>query len=612
MMLDVSRHFFPADFVKRFIDFLVMHKMNRFHWHLTDDQGWRIEIPQYPRLTEISAWRADKEDLHWNARPPHQPGEPAAYGGFYRQEEIREIVRYASDRHVMVIPEIEMPAHVSAVLAAHPELSCTGGPFTVPTGGLWPITDIYCAGNDSTFSFLENVLAEVVKLFPGPYVHIGGDEANKKEWQRCPRCQERIRTEGLADEAELQSYFIRRIEQTLTRLGKRLIGWDEILEGGLPPQATVMSWRGIQGGIVAAREGHDVIMSPTSHCYFDYYQGTPDAEPLAIGGYLPLRTVYSYEPTPDSLTEKEARHILGAQANVWTEFVHDPAQAEYMIFPRIAAIAEVCWSPRMSRDWRGFTQRLGQQMERYQGAGMNAALSVYAVQATDSLDPATGNPVVTLQSELVGARIYYSLDGSAPTGSSSVYSAPMSIAGTASLRAAVMRDNDTMGPVLERSYTLNKARGANVTLARPFDAPFGNGGSAELVDNLRGTYNLRDRRWFGVRGSDLEAVLDLRTPTRVSRISAGFFHESAFGAFLPESLEVFVSDDGASYRLLARTDVTSVLQDPRPAARDVVLSVPPTDTRYVKVRASSRGPLPSWHRHAGTPTWLIIDEIIVE
>ena len=365
MHLDVSRHFFPKEFIYTYIDMLAMHKLNVFHWHLVDDQGWRLEIKKYPRLTEVGAWRVDREDQWWNARQAQQEGEKATYGGFYTQDDVRSIVAYAASKNITVVPEIEMPAHVTSALAAYPQFSCTGGPFTVPPGGVWPLTDIYCAGNDSTFIFLEEVLAEVIDLFPSTYIHIGGDEATKTEWEECDKCQDRIDAEGLADEAELQSYFVRRIEKYLISKGRRLIGWDEILEGGLAPEATVMSWRGVAGGIEAARSGHDAVMTPTSYCYFDYYQGRQDLEPLAIGGYVPLSMVYSYEPVPESLTQEEAKHILGAQANLWTEFIPTPEHAQYMTLPRMAAIAEVAWSPKEGKEWTDFARRIGQQIRRY-------------------------------------------------------------------------------------------------------------------------------------------------------------------------------------------------------------------------------------------------------
>ena len=369
MMLDCSRHFFPKEFVLKYIDFLVLHKMNTFHWHLTDDQGWRIEIKKYPKLTEVGAWRVDREDKHWNERPPQTAEEKATYGGFYTQDEIREVIAYAKSRFITVVPEIEMPGHCLSALAGYPQFSCSGGPFTVPPGGVWPILDVYCPGNEGTFAFLEDILSEVCDLFPGEYIHIGGDEVDKATWTACPKCQARIKKEGLKDEEELQSYFVKRIEKFLNAKGKKLIGWDEILQGGLAPNAAVMSWRGTEGGIAAARAGHDVVMSPTTHCYFDYYQGDPATEPLAIGGYLPLSRVYDFNPTPAELTPDEAAHIIGAQANLWTEYVPTTAHAEYMTFPRIAAIAEIGWTAQDKRDWTDFHLPHGQAVRALPAGG---------------------------------------------------------------------------------------------------------------------------------------------------------------------------------------------------------------------------------------------------
>lgn len=385
MMLDVSRHFFPKSFVKDFIDYLAMHRMNTFHWHLCDDQGWRIEIKKYPRLIEVGAWRVDREREHWNSRKPQQEGESATYGGFYTQQEIKEIVAYAQSRFITIVPEIEMPGHCLAALASYPQYSCRGGPFTVPPGSVWPIKDVYCPGNDETFEFLQNVLAEVIELFPGEFIHVGGDEVDKSTWKICPKCQARIASEGLKNEEELQSYFIKRVEKFLNSKKRRLIGWDEILEGGLAPKASVMSWRGIAGGIAAARLGHDVVMTPTSHCYFDYYQGSARREPLAIGGLLPLGTVYSFEPTPEELSPEEASHIFGAQANLWTEFVPTPAHAEFMILPRMAALAEVAWSAKELKNWQDFVARLKKQLRRYVRAGTNYAKRAYYLTNTELL-----------------------------------------------------------------------------------------------------------------------------------------------------------------------------------------------------------------------------------
>jgi len=364
--LDTSRHMFPVEFLKRYLDWMARYKLNRFHWHLTDDQGWRIEIKQYPRLAEVASQR--KETLVGRApQSTKYDGQP--YGGFYTQEQIRDVVAYARERFITVIPEIEMPGHSLAALAAYPELACTEGPFeTATTWGSFK--DVFCP-KENTFQFLENVLTEVLELFPSHYVHVGGDEVQKDRWKESPDAQAVITREGLKDESELQSYFIRRMEQFLNSKGRRMIGWDEILEGGLAPDATVMSWRGEDGGIAAARQGHDVIMTPGVYLYFDHYQGDRNQEPLAIGGLLPLEKVYSYNPTPAALTAEENKHILGAQANVWTEYMADTPQVEYMLFPRLFALAEVVWSPQVLRTYRDFLNRVPPQLAWLKRQGIN-------------------------------------------------------------------------------------------------------------------------------------------------------------------------------------------------------------------------------------------------
>jgi hexosaminidase len=358
MHLDVCRHFYDKEFVKKYIDLLAIHKMNTFHWHLTEDQGWRIEIKKYPKLTEIGSVRSETMvDKNWDKFD----GTP--HGGFYTQEDIKEIVQYASDRFITIVPEIEMPGHSLAALAAYPEFGCTGGPYEVAkTWGVF--NDVYCAGNDKTFEFLENVLAEVIELFPGDYIHIGGDECPKKEWEKCPKCQKRMQEEGLKNEFELQSYFIRRIEKFLLANNKKLIGWDEILEGGLAPEATVMSWRGTEGGIAAAKMEHDVVMSPNNECYFDHYQAEPENEPLAIGGYTDLKDVYNYEPIPSELNPEESKHILGAQANIWTEYIATEDHLEYMVLPRMCALSEVVWLNPENKNYKSFYNNLHKHLLR--------------------------------------------------------------------------------------------------------------------------------------------------------------------------------------------------------------------------------------------------------
>jgi len=369
MMLDVARHMFPADFIKRYIDIIAAHKMNVFHWHLTEDQGWRMPIEKYPKLESIAAWRNETLIGHYTDKPHKFDGKP--YGGFYTKEEIVDIIGYAKERSVTIVPEIELPGHATAALSAYPELSCTGGPHEVET--LWGVhKEVYCAGNEETFVFLENVLKEVSEIFPGPYIHIGGDECPKTRWKECQKCQKRIEDEGLKDEHELQSYFIKRIEKILEKFGKRLVGWDEILEGGLAPNAVVHSWRGMDGGIEAANAGHEVIMSPTTHVYFDYYQSEDrDNEPLAIGGHLPLEKVYDFEPVPDKIDRDKRHLILGGQANLWTEYIPTTEKAEYMLLPRMCALSEAVWSPRSKKDYNGFIKRLGDHLKRLDRKNLN-------------------------------------------------------------------------------------------------------------------------------------------------------------------------------------------------------------------------------------------------
>jgi hexosaminidase len=359
LMLDVCRHFFPVDYVKKYIDFIALHKMNYFHWHLTDDQGWRVEIKKHPLLTQVGGYRNGTIIGHH----PGTGNDSIRHGGFYTQDDIREVVAYAAKRYITVIPEIEMPGHASAALAAYPNLGCTGGPYQVQqTFGVFD--DVFCAGNDSVFTLLQDVLTEVMPLFPAKYVHIGGDESPKTRWKTCPKCQKRIRDNHLKDEHELQSYFIQRMEKFVNSKGKTIIGWDEILEGGLAPNAVVMSWRGEKGGIEAAKQNHDVIMTPGSHVYLDHAQ-KKNEDSLTIGGLLTIQKVYSYDPVPKELSPVEAKHILGAQANLWTEYIANTRKVEYMLFPRVSALSEVLWSPPQNREWTEFEKRLEQQVKRY-------------------------------------------------------------------------------------------------------------------------------------------------------------------------------------------------------------------------------------------------------
>lgn len=434
MMLDVGRYFYSVDFIKKYIDYLAMHKMNSFHWHLTEDHGWRIEIKKYPKLTQIGAWREATQYDRATSQVDYNP-----HGGYYTQDQIREVVAYAQDRFVNIVPEIEMPGHTLAALVAYPELSCTGGPFKMPV--FWDIQkDVYCAGNEQTFQFLEDVLTEVVALFPSPVIHIGGDECPKDRWKLCPKCQARMKAEGLKDEDELQSYFIRRIEKFLLTKNKRIIGWDEILEGGLAPNAAVMSWRGVKGGIAAARLHHDVVMSPFDYAYFDYYQGEPYHEPVAFGGLVTLEKVYSYEPVPAELNVQEAMFIKGVQANVWSEFIHSPEKVEYMSFPRAAAIAEVGWTDPKLKNWEDFKRRMEVQYKRYDNAGINYSKSAMNVLHTVVKNDSDGTAIIALKTNSYQPEIRYTTNSTEPTGSSTVYDKAFNIKLPGTVKSAVFKN----------------------------------------------------------------------------------------------------------------------------------------------------------------------------
>lgn len=465
MMLDVSRHFFSAGFIKKYIDLLALHKMNRLHWHLTDDHGWRIEIKKYPRLTAVGAWRNGTIIGNY----PGQGNTNERYGGFYSQAEVKDIIRYAAKRHITIVPEIEMPGHASAAIAAFPYLSCfpdqptfinkfpseltkeKGGKQVQETWGVH--TDVYCAGNDSVFMMMQDILTEVINLFPSSYIHIGGDECPKENWKKCPRCQQRMKDLKLKDEHELQSYFVERIEKFINSKGRVLIGWDEILEGGLAPNAVVMSWRGEAGGIEAARQRHDVIMTPNSYVYFDYLQGNRSLEPLAIGGYLPLQKVYSYEPIPASLTADDAKHIKGVQANLWTEYIASTEKVEYMILPRMAAIADIAWTTQ-PKDWKDFSQRLETQYDRYRFWKYNAAQSAYNVKHLVLIEGDQGKATVSFSTDSYQPEIYFTLDGSEPTTKSTLYKKPFDVRKSVTIKAAVFKNNQQAGKTSTQQIVL--------------------------------------------------------------------------------------------------------------------------------------------------------------
>ena len=612
MHLDVSRHFFPVSFIKRYIDLMAMYKLNRFHWHLTDDNGWRIEITKYPKLTETGAWRVDREHLPWRDRPAQKPGEKATYGGFYTQEEIREVVAYAAQRYITIIPEIEMPAHSVEVLAAYPPLSCTGGPFTVPPGSYWPNEDIFCAGNDSVFIFLEDVLTEVMDLFPSEYIHIGGDEATKTRWKNCEKCQKRMQEEGLEDEDALQSYFIRRMEKFINAKGRKLIGWDEILEGGLAPDATVMSWRGIAGGIEAAQLGHDVIMTPTSHCYFDYYQANPAFEPEAIGGFTTLKKVYSFDPIPEELANHEKKHILGAQGNVWTEYIPTPRHAEYMAVPRMLAIAELTWTPRELKNWEGFRYRLETQFKRLDYMGVNYSHGSFAVDIQTSFDEKTGRLLAILTSEQPGYPIHYTLNGDIPTMKSPVYENPIVLQGNAYIQAAIFVDGEIREAPSEKAIIVHHATGKPVAYMIPYSARYPASGSGALTNGIRGETNHQDGTWQGFHGTDVDVIIDLQKEMPVKSISATFLQNAGSWILFPDMVTFSLSTDQKHWHSVYDKHTQVPEQTPGPIIQPFAIAYPEgTKARYVRVQAKAKGMCPEWHPGSKKPCWIFLDEVVV-
>jgi hexosaminidase len=612
MHLDVSRHFFDVDFIKQYIDILAMHKLNVFHWHLVDDQGWRIEIKKYPLLTEVGAWRVDREDKPWDSRAAQKPGEKATYGGYYTQEEIKDIVAYAAERYITVVPEIEMPAHVGSALAAYPEYSCTGGPFTVPPGGVWPITDIYCAGKDETFAFLEDILTEIMELFPSPYIHIGGDEADKTEWRKCPRCQARIRKEGLKDEEELQSYFVKRIEQFLSSKGRKLIGWDEILQGGLAPEATVMSWQGFEGGTAAARSGHDAVMTPSSYCYFNVYQGDPATEPASFRGLLTLKKVYSFEPVPPTLTPEEASHIIGAQGCLWTEFVTDGERAEHMILPRLTALAEVMWTPPGERNWEDFSLRLRTMLERFDIMGLNYSIGSFHVDMSASYDEASNSVILEMTSEQPSPEIHYTTDGSVPGPASSLYEAPLPLKETATVRAAIFYEGKMTGSPIDKTVYIHKAIGKKVIYDIPFSDRYKAYGDRTLVNGIRGSGAFDDGQWQGFEGTDLDVVIDLGIDMTLTSISSSYMASVGSWIFLPQSVTYSTSSDGDRFTPVYESQTDIAPEDQGSRIKEYTASFPEVTARYVKVHSRGQITCPSWHAGAGGKAWLFCDEIIVE
>lgn len=621
MHLDVARHFMPVDFVKKYIDYLAAYKYNTFHWHLTDDQGWRIEIKKYPLLTQAGAWRNGTII----GRYPGTGNDNNPHGGFYTQEQIKEVIKYAADRYITIIPEIEMPGHASAAIAAYPQLSCFPEEDTkIPSDCVWSgaakgkmvqqtwgvFEDVF-SPTEYTFSFLQNVLDEVTALFPSKYIHIGGDECPKEAWKRSAFCQQLIKDNNLKDEHGLQSYFINRIEKYLNSRGRNIIGWDEILEGGLAPNATVMSWRGEEGGIEAAKQNHDVVMTPGSHCYIDHSQ-SKNEDSVTIGGYLPLEKVYSYEPVPAVLNADQAKHILGAQANLWTEYIAWPSKVEYMIFPRMMALSEVLWSPKEKRDWNDFERRLPVLFESLNKQGINFSKAYYdLLQSVQSSGAADG-----IEWQVSSKRANENIKIS--------YAGPLKIALEKSGNGQAVMPITHQGRYeatavngsikLSQNFKINKATGKKITIVNPPSKSYPGDGAFTLVNGIQNEKGLsRSNEFLGFSGTDLDVTIDLGAITGVKKVTLHALGQPGSWIYLPNNVEVqyiVAQDSGTNTRMPpVKFKIVNVVQQ----NGNTEIQIPGEyECRYIRVIAKNYGIIPSGNPGAGEKAWLFADEIEVE
>ena len=611
-MLDVARHFFNVDEVKTFIDMLALHNINRFHWHLTDDQGWRIEIKKYPLLTQVSAFR--KETVI-GRNTGQFDGKP--HGGFYTQEQAREIVKYAADRHIMVIPEVDMPGHMVAALAAYPQLGCTGGPYEVLKS--WGVAhDVLCAGNPQTLTFAKDVLTEVMDVFPGEYINIGGDECPKTSWEKCPRCQARIKAEGLkADgkhsaEERLQSYFMSEMARFITAHGRRVAGWDEILEGGIAPNATVLSWRGMEGGVEAARLGHDAVMCPVSHLYLDYYPTKDrEQEPLAFNGFIPIEKTYDFNPVSPELTPQQAQHIIGVQANLWTEYMDNFPHVQYMALPRLAAACEVQWTMPEKKNFDDFAHRIPQLLSLYDKLHYRYGKHLFNVDIRVK-GASRGHAVQVELAARKGAQIHYTLDGSKPTKVSPLYAAPFEVDRSCLLRAIAVYPGFTTKESTEK-LVVSKATMCPVKFNVAPAAKYAGDSPCELTNGLQGNLLFNSGRWVGWCDNDLDLTIDLGKEMEVRQFSIRTLVSPSQWIMPHRGLYIWISTDGKYFE-----DIYDLPADPMPADKadyidtDNVLLPMPQKARYVRFKLLSERKMPAWHPNAGKSAWVFVDEITID
>jgi hexosaminidase len=610
-MLDVARHFYTVDEVKTFIDMLALHNINRFHWHLTDDQGWRIEIKKYPKLMSVASERKETVVGRWYSGIY----DGKSYGGYYTQDELRDVIDYAAKRHITIIPEVDLPGHMQAALTAYPELGCTGGPYEVRT--IWGVSqDVLCVGNDFTLQFVKDVLSEVADIFPSEYIHIGGDECPKVRWEKCPKCQERIKSLGLKSDAKhtkeqrLQSYVIQEAAKYLKEKGKRIIGWTEILEGGLVPDATLMSWIGESGGIEAAHQHHDVIMTPNTYLYFDYYQSKKvEDEPLAIGGYLPIEKTYNYEPMPKELTEEEQQYIKGVQANLWTEYIPVFSQVQYMVLPRLGAAAEVQWTDPSKKDYKDFLRRVPHLVAVYDCYGWNYATHVYDVNVDMKAD--TVNHVLNVQlSTMADDPIYYTLDGQDPTEKSLKYTKPFTIDQSVVLKTMAVHPDRT-SKISVDTIRFNKATLKPVVLLQPNESRFSPDGPVVLVDGRNGNHSFDTGAWLTVAGNDLEAVINMQAETILNSASVHVYVRKDAWLFDARGFSVSVSSDNKNYKEVASQEYKQMQESDSDGIIEHELSFDPCKATYVKIKVISEKSMPDWHWDAGKVPFLLVDEIIL-